>query len=127
MSRFTVRGLPPQPQSSLERANAVEAINIRLSRELLDLVDRHSAARVVTRSVVVTDLLSSRIATNAKALRVPLVDNEPVSIRLSLPTVILDVIRARAKRNRRSLVAELHFLLGLATEEERANVKRYRR
>lgn len=113
--------------SSLDQANAVEAVNIRLSRELLDLVDRHSAARVVTRSVVVTDLLNRRIATNAKALRVPLVDNEPVSVKLSLPTVVLDVIRARAKRNRRSLTAELHFLLGLATDEERANAAKYPR
>lgn len=109
--------------SSLERANAVEAVNIRLSRELLDLVDRHAAERCVSRSVAATDMLSSRIGTTATRLACPIGDRSAVQVKLQLPTVLMDVIRARAANYRRSLRGEIQFLLALATEGERAQNK----
>ena len=104
---------------ALEQANEVEPLVVRLATCLVELIDRHAAERCVSRSVAATDMLSGRIGTTATRLACPILDRSVVQVKLQLPTVLMDVIRARAATYRRSLRGEIQFLLALATESER--------
>lgn len=108
---------------ALDQANEVEPLVVRLATCLVELIDRHAAERCVSRSVAATDMLSGRIGTTATRLACPIGDRSAVQVKLQLPTVIMDVIRARAANYRRSLRGEIQFLLALATEGERAQNK----
>lgn len=104
---------------ALEQANEVEPLVVRLATCLVELIDQHAAERCVSRSVAATDMLSGRIGTTATRLACPIGDRSAVQVKLQLPTVLMDVIRARAANYRRSLRGEIQFLLALATEAER--------